>query len=186
MRFVNSVINDFESKEHDPMILNYLFNDFESKPIVLIDIWFCNENKIVSKQLLKKLKVFTKEKYDFRIVWKTKKVRQLFPLKEKNPYPSCKIYESVCSFKENCIGETKRNVITCWNEHEKPNKDSEPAKHLFEHPDFVFQGKVLMSAPMNDRKRKNLEAFFIAAKHSTYNEQKDSKKLALFRNGVTW
>ena len=38
MRFVNSVINDFESKEHDPMILNYLFNDFESKPIVLIDI----------------------------------------------------------------------------------------------------------------------------------------------------
>ena len=25
MRFVNSVINDFESKEHDPMIPNYLF-----------------------------------------------------------------------------------------------------------------------------------------------------------------
>ena len=29
MRFVNSVINDFESKEHDPMISSYLFNDFE-------------------------------------------------------------------------------------------------------------------------------------------------------------
>ena len=36
MRFVNSVINDFENKEHDPMIPNYLFNDFESKSIVLI------------------------------------------------------------------------------------------------------------------------------------------------------
>ena len=33
LRFVNSVINDFESKEHNPMILNYLFNNFESKPI---------------------------------------------------------------------------------------------------------------------------------------------------------
>ena len=38
MRHVNSVIKDFKSKEHDPMIPNYLFNDFESKPIVLIDI----------------------------------------------------------------------------------------------------------------------------------------------------
>ena len=75
MRFVNSVINDFENKEPDPIIPNYFFDDFESKSIVLIDILFCNKNERVSKQLLKKLKVFTKEKYDFRIVWKTKKVR---------------------------------------------------------------------------------------------------------------
>ena len=73
------VINDFERKEHDPMIHNYLFNYTESKSIVLIDIPFCNENERITKQLLKKLKVFTKEKFDFRIVWKTKKVRQLFP-----------------------------------------------------------------------------------------------------------
>ena len=78
MRSVNSAINDFGSKEHDPMTPNYLFNDSESTPIVLIDIPFCNENEKVSKQLLKKLKVFTTEKYDFRILWKTKKVRQLF------------------------------------------------------------------------------------------------------------
>ena len=31
-----------------------------------------------------------------------------------------------------------------------------------------------MSAPMNNNKRKNLEAFFIAVKHPTLNEQKDS------------
>ena len=153
----------------------YLFNDFESKPIFLIDIPFCNENERVSKQLLKKLKVFTKEKYDFRIVWKTKKVRQLFPLKEKNPYLSCKIYEGVCSCREKYISETKQNVINHWNEHENPNKDSEPAKHLFQHHDHVFQWKVLMSAPMNHHKVKNLEAFFIAVKHPTLNEQKDSR-----------
>ena len=70
--------------------------------MVLIDVPFCNENEKVSK----KLKAFTKEKYDFRIVSKTKKVRQIFPLRKKNPYPSCKIYEGVCSCKENYIGET--------------------------------------------------------------------------------
>ena len=59
--------------------------------MVLIDIPFCNENEKLSKHLLKKLKAFTKEKYAFKIIWKTKKVRQLFPLKKKNPYPSCKI-----------------------------------------------------------------------------------------------
>ena len=94
------MINDFENKEHDPMIPNYFFNDFESKPIVLIDVTFCNKNEKVSKQLLKKLNVFTKEKCDFRIVWKTKKVKQLFPLKEKNPYLLYKIYEGVCSCKD--------------------------------------------------------------------------------------
>ena len=104
-------------------------------------------------------------------------------MKEKDPYPSCKIYERVCSCKENYIGETKRNVITRWNEN--PNKDSEPAKHLFQHPDHVSQWKVLMSATMNNHQRKILEAFFIAVRRPTLNEQKDSKKLTLFRNGVT-
>ena len=36
------------------------------------------------------------------------------------------------------MGETKRNVITPWNEHENQKKDSEPAKDFFQHPDHVF------------------------------------------------
>ena len=60
MRFLNSAINDFESKGHDSMIPSYLFNDFESKRIVLIDAPFCNENEKVPKQLLRKLKDFQK------------------------------------------------------------------------------------------------------------------------------
>ena len=58
--------------------------------------------------------------------------------------------------------------------------------HLFQDPEYVFQWKVLMSAPVNNRRRKNLEAFFIAVKHPTLNEQKDSKKLTLFSNDMTW
>ena len=53
-----------------------------------------------------------------------------------------------------------------------------------QNPHHVFQWKVLMSAPMNNRKRKILEVLFIAVKRPTLNEQKDSKKLTLFRNGV--
>ena len=59
------------------MIPNYLNNDFESKPTVLIDVPFCNKNERIFKQLSKKLEVFIKEKYDFRIARKIKKVRQL-------------------------------------------------------------------------------------------------------------
>ena len=39
------------------------------------------------------------------------------------------------------------------------------------HPNHVFEWKFVMSAPMNNRKRKNLGAFFIAVKHPTLNEQ---------------
>ena len=74
------LINDFESKDHDPVIRNYLFNDFDSKSIVSIDVPFCNENEKVSKQLLNKFNVFTKEKYYFRTVWKRKRIWELFPL----------------------------------------------------------------------------------------------------------
>ena len=53
MRLINNVINNSESKKHDPIIPNYLFEDFESKFIVLIDAPFCSENEKVSKKLLK-------------------------------------------------------------------------------------------------------------------------------------
>ena len=41
-----------------------------------------------------------------------------------------------------------------------------------------------MAAPINDRMRKNLEVSFVALSRSSLNEQIDSKKLLLFRNGV--
>ena len=103
------------------------------------------------------MKAFTKELYDYKIVLKTEKVRELFPLKEKISYPSCKIYKGACSSKKNFIGEIKRNVITSWNDHEYPIKDSEPAKQHFQQPDHDFQWKVLMSSPMNVHSQWNIQ-----------------------------
>ena len=136
---------------------------------------------------MSKLHVFTNQKFDFAVKWLTKKIRQLFSTKDKNPHPSCKIYEGVCSCSINYIGETKRNVETRWKEHNNPSKNSEPAKHLLvqENSDHFFTWKVLLSAPKNTRLRKYLEASIIAIKRPKLNEQIEAHKLVLFRNGVT-
>ena len=42
-----------------------------------------------------------------------------------------------------------------------------------------------MAAPINDPVRKNLEVSFIVLSRPSLNKQIDSKKLPLFRNGVT-
>ena len=59
MRFVKSVINDPDITGHDSIMPKYLCNDLESKPIILINVPFCNKNGKVSNKLLKTLKVFS-------------------------------------------------------------------------------------------------------------------------------
>ena len=92
MTFLGILMNDFESEELDPMVPDFLFTGFESKPIVLIGVPFCNINEIrnncTRNWSLSPKKSMTLEL--FRIVWKTKKVIQLSLLKEKNPYLLCK------------------------------------------------------------------------------------------------
>ena len=64
------------------------------------------------------------------ITWKTRNIRSLFPLKDKNDYKSCVIYKGDCSCGSRYIGETKRNAEVRWNEHNNPTKSSEPSRHL--------------------------------------------------------
>ena len=46
MTFLGILMNDFESEELDPIVPSFLFTGFESKPIVLIGVPFCNINEI--------------------------------------------------------------------------------------------------------------------------------------------
>ena len=83
------------------------------------------------------------------------------------------------------IGETKRNVEVRWGEHNNPQGKSEPSKHLYNFTTHSFTWSVLMSASKNVRIRKNLEASEVALSKPELNNQVDSKKLTLFRYGVT-
>ena len=119
------------------------------------------------------------------ITWKTRNIRSLFPLKDKNDYKSCVIYKGYCSCCSRYIGETKRNPEVRWNEHNNPTKSSEPSKHLRSNINHYFTWAVISNAPKNAKTRKNLEASYIALWKPNLNEQKDFERLVLFRNGVT-
>ena len=79
----------------------------------------------------------------------------------------------------------QRNVETRWNEHENPNKYSEPAKHLRNFHDHKFNWQILLTAPTNAKLRKIMESSMIALKQPSLNEQLDFDQLILFRNSVT-
>ena len=118
---------------------------------------------LIKKECLhleKKFKYFTNDSFDLNVVWKTKKVRSFFPLKDKNLHPSCKIYYDLCSCGEDYVGKAKRNVSVCYDEHNKPSKKSKPAAHLEQNIDHYFTWRILCNAPLNARTRKNIEAFF--------------------------
>ena len=152
---------------------------------MLLELPFCELNETKSKTFLKKFHSFTNSNFRIAIKWKTKQVRSLFPLKDKNPHPSCKIYEGECKCGMKYIGQTKRNVEIRWAEHNNPSHNSEPAKHLTKNIDHGFYWKILCDASNNTSIRKNLEASFIALLRPALNEQIDFERLILFRNGIT-
>ena len=100
---------------------------FEDRKTLIIRLPYCETNEKEVWRFTNKLSVFTNDKYIFRVVWETKKIRSLFPLKDKNKWPSCTIYEGVCSCGETYIGETDRNCNVRWSEHDIPCEKSEPS-----------------------------------------------------------
>ena len=115
----------------------------------------------------------------------TKKVKSLFPLKDHNLHPSCKIYKGICSCGETYIGETIRNVEERWSEHNSADNKSEPAKHLADNKEDSFLWSILLAFPKDGKTRKNLEANLIAKLKPSLNRQEDCNILTLLRNGVT-
>ena len=188
-KFVDSVIRNFlnpeQSVEDDlPLIPPYFFE--KPNPFILIELPYCAENERLSKHFIRKIKTFLEVDFTIVIKWVTRKIRTLFRLKSKNPHLACKIYQGVCDVCEmTYIGETKRNVEVRWEEHNDPKGKSEPASHLKNNPTHSFTWSVFMNASQNTRVRKNLEASVVAFLKPKLNNQLESKKLVLFRHGVT-
>ena len=181
IRFINSVISSFNTPNER------VWNRDNNQQRVLINLPFCTQNEIFAKSFIKRLNIFTHNKYDFIIIWKTRKLRSLFPLKDRvNPnYVSDVIYEGTCTCNESYIGETDRNVIVRWNEHGNISKISEPSKHLKLQQTHEFNWSVICKAPRDKYKRRILETFFIKIKNPTLNKNIENFQLKLFQNGIT-
>ena len=144
-------IKDFKNKKNavstendniDEFIIPPGFFEIPKKSLFL-ELPYCPENEILAKHIIKKIHEFTNNEFKIIVKWITKKVRNLFNLKDKNPYPACQIYKGTCSCDQTYVGETRRNVAVRWSEHENPSKDSEPAKHLKQYPNHKFKWQIL-------------------------------------------
>ena len=187
LRFINRVVNEFQKgKECGDESFIIPTNLFEiAKPLIFVEIPYCELNEIKSKHFLKKFHKFTNNSFRMVITWKTRNIRSLFPLKDKNDYKSCVIYKGDCSCGSRYIGETKRNAEVRWNEHNNPTKSSEPLKHLRRNINHSFKWAVISNAPKNTKTRNNLGASHIVLWKPNLSEQKDFERLDLFRNGLT-
>ena len=185
INFTQSVINNFmESNSEENIVPNWLFLE-DVKPLVYIRLPFCSKNEQLAKSFRNRLTSFTNDKIDIRIIWETKKIRSLFPLKDKVNHVSNVIYEGKCSCGLSYIGETKRNVDVRIKEHCDIRQKSEPAKHLYRNPLHTFDWKVICKAPMLTMKRKILEAYHIMSKRPVLNKNIELPSLTIFRHGIT-
>ena len=91
---------------------------------------FCELHEKRVSTFRKKFNYFTNDSYDLNKVWRTKKGRSFFHLKDKNLHPSCKIYFGLCSCGEDYVGEVQRNVSVRYDEHNKPSNKSKPGSHV--------------------------------------------------------
>jgi len=187
IRFIEAVIREFETNTHndDLIIPNWLFDEEKTKKEIYIKLPFCEKNERETHKFLKTLDSYTDNEYRFQIVWTTRKLRSLFQIKDKVIYKANVIYEGNCDCGEKYIGETVRNTITRWKEHESKSSKSEVSRHLQNNSQHNFRWKPITQAPKETIKRKILEAFYIKKYKPTLNDQLDLKTLNLFRNGIT-
>ena len=83
-KFLNSVMHQFFTpKNNDSFIIPPdLFE--ESKPFILFEVPYCEENQNASKHSIKKFKTFTNHCYRIAIKWITRKEKSLFKVKSNN------------------------------------------------------------------------------------------------------
>ena len=85
LRFINSVANEFQKgKECGDESFIVPTNLFEiARPLIFVEISYCELNKIKLKHFLKKFHKFTNNSFKMVITRKTRNIRSLFPLKDK-------------------------------------------------------------------------------------------------------
>ena len=124
---IENTIKNFNRKKDELLIPPWLFDE---RKHVTIRLPFSSKNEKYCAYFINKLVSFTSGKVKFNVVWNTRKIQSLFPLKDKVQHLSCVIYKGICSCRETYVGETIRNCKIRCDEYNDVNKNFEPAKHL--------------------------------------------------------
>ena len=158
--FIKSVISEFKKKdENQPIIPDWLFEECGK---TLFKLSYCPKNEYEVKRVIERIESFTEGKIMLIVLWLTRNIKSLFPLKDDVAHQPSIIYEGNCSCKLSYIKETQRNSEVHWKEHKDPPEKSEPEKHLIENASHKFTWKVLSITPTHFRRRKIFKALFIA------------------------
>ena len=90
LRFINSVDNEFQKGKEcgDESFINSTGLFEIAKPFIFFEIPYYELNKIKSKHFSKKFHKFTNSSFGMVATWKTRNIRSLFLLKNKNDYKS--------------------------------------------------------------------------------------------------
>ena len=80
--FINSVVNEFQKgKEWGDKSFIIQTSLLEiAKPVIFVEIHYCELNEIKSKNVLKKFHKLTNNSFRMEITWKTRNMRSFFPL----------------------------------------------------------------------------------------------------------
>ena len=117
-KFVENVTRDLENDKVESVEYDYIIQPWFldiAKSVIIVEVSFCTNNEISSKQFLRKFLNFRGSKFDLRIEWITRKTKALSKLKNKCLDLAYKIYHGVYSCGETYLGETVRNALTRGN-----------------------------------------------------------------------
>lgn len=109
-------------------------------------------------------------------------MKQLLKLKNKNPHPSCVIYEGMRVCNETLLVRLELDG-TNMKIPEKTRINT--SKHIRSHTGHLFSWNTLLSVSANSHGRKMMGVLIIALNSPTLNGQVDSQ-IILFRNGASW
>ena len=75
-----------------------------------VDAPYCPRNEYEVKRFIEKIESFTEGKIMLIVLWSTRNIKSLFPLKNKVAHRSCIIYERKCSCKLSTSEKQKEAV----------------------------------------------------------------------------
>ena len=131
-KLVTSVINTCTVEKEEPIIPPQMLDE---RKTVYFQLPFCKTSEQKIKSIVNKLGECNNNKVKFIYHCKTRKLKSLFPLKDRIKQKANIFYKGICSCKESYIGRTKLNGKIRRKEHCSNNgKKSEVAEHLLKNP----------------------------------------------------